>query len=69
MKKFFRLFLSAMVSLIITIPAFAYPDVSADYWAAKQIENLTEKGVIVGYPDDSGTAGKIYRCRTFILGL
>ena len=48
MKKFFRLFLSAMVSLIITIPAFAYPDVSADYWAAKQIENLTEKGVIVG---------------------
>ena len=51
MKNLFKLVLSALVSLVITIPAIAYPDVSADYWAAKQIENLTEKGVIVGYPD------------------
>lgn len=51
MKNLFKLVLSALVSLVITIPAIAYPDVSADYWAAKQIENLTEKGVILGYPD------------------
>ena len=33
------------------IPAMAFPDVEASYWAAPQIEELSEKGVIVGYPD------------------
>lgn len=51
MRNLFKLALSALVTLAITIPAFAYPDVNSDHWAAKQIENLTEKGVIVGYPD------------------
>ena len=51
MRNLFKLALSALVTLVITIPAFAYPDVSSDHWAAKQIEVLTEKGVIVGYPD------------------
>lgn len=51
MRNLFRLALSALVTLVITIPAFAYPDVNSDHWAAKQIEVLTEKGVIVGYPD------------------
>lgn len=51
MRNLFRLALSALVTLVITIPAFAYPDVTSDHWAAKQIEVLTEKGVIVGYPD------------------
>lgn len=34
-----------------TIPAIAYPDVEKDYWAYPQINDLTEKGVIIGYPD------------------
>ena len=51
MRNLFKLALSALVTLVITIPAFAYPDVNSDHWAAKQIEILTEKGVIVGYPD------------------
>lgn len=28
-----------------------FPDVSANHWAAAQIKELSEKGVIVGYPD------------------
>ena len=51
MRNLFKLALSALVTLAITIPAFAYPDVNSAHWAAKQIEVLTEKGVIVGYPD------------------
>ena len=51
MRNLFKLALSALVTLVITIPAFAYPDVNSNHWAAKQIEILTEKGVIVGYPD------------------
>lgn len=31
--------------------AFAYPDVEATHWAAKQINELSEQGVLVGYPD------------------
>lgn len=31
--------------------AFAYPDVEPSYWAAKQINELSEQGVLVGYPD------------------
>ena len=44
MKNLFKLALSALVTLILTIPAFAYPDVAANHWAAKQITELTEKG-------------------------
>ena len=51
MKNLIKLALSALVTLVITIPAFAYPDVTPEHWAAKQIEILTEKGVIVGYPN------------------
>ena len=29
----------------------AFPDVSDTHWAASQIKELSEKGVIVGYPD------------------
>ena len=53
MKNLLKLTLSALISLVITIPACAYPDVTADHWAATQIKDLTEKGVIVGYPDGS----------------
>ena len=51
MRNLIKLALSALVTLVITIPAFAYPDVTPEHWAAKQIEILTEKGVIIGYPD------------------
>lgn len=51
MKNLFKLCLSLAVGLLITIPAFAYPDVTNDHWAFNQIQTLTEQGVIVGYPD------------------
>ncbi len=51
MKKLFKLALSVLSVLFMASAVFAYPDVSADHWAAKQIQELTEKGVIVGYPD------------------
>ena len=34
-----------------TANAFQFPDVAKDHWASEQIEILTDKGVIVGYPD------------------
>ena len=50
-KNLLKTALTLLTSLMITIPAIAYPDVSPNHWAAKQIEILTEQGVIVGYPD------------------
>lgn len=49
MKKF-------LLGTILTLSmmfnaAFAYPDVENNYWAAKQINELSEQGVLVGYPD------------------
>ena len=53
MKRLFKVFISAAIAAFCLMPAnaFQFPDVAADYWAAKQIEDLTDKGVIVGYPD------------------
>ena len=51
MKNLFKLFVTLLAVTCFSIPAFAYPDVSPNHWAAKEIEILTEQGVIVGYPD------------------
>lgn len=51
MKNFFKVVLSVAVFCIATTQAFAFPDVSDTHWAAAQIKILSEKGVIVGYPD------------------
>lgn len=53
MKNLFKVLLSAMITAFCLMPAnaFQFPDVASDHWAAKQIEILTDKGVIVGYPD------------------
>lgn len=51
MKNLFKMLFSILAVTAFTIPAFAYPDVSSNHWAAKQIQILTEQGVIVGYPD------------------
>ena len=51
MKRTLKVLLALLFGIVITVPAFAYPDVDSTHWAAKQIEELTEKGVIVGYPD------------------
>ena len=52
MKNLFKVLLSAMITAFCLMPAnaFQFPDVASDHWAAKQIEILTDKGVIVGYP-------------------
>ena len=50
MKNLFKI-LSCMAAMLVTIPAFAYPDVDSTHWAAKEIGILTEQGVIIGYPD------------------
>jgi hypothetical protein len=51
MKNLLKMFLTAVCITAFSIPAFAYPDVSPNHWAAKEIETLTQQGVIVGYPD------------------
>ena len=51
MKKLLKMILSLAVLLIATSPVLAYPDVDVTHWAAAQIKELTEKGVIIGYPD------------------
>ena len=53
MKNLFKIVLSAAVMAFCLMPAnaFQFPDVAKDHWAAKQIEILTDAGVIVGYPD------------------
>lgn len=51
MKNLLKSILSVVVLCLMTAPAFAFPDVSNDYWAAPQIKLLSEQGVIVGYPD------------------
>ena len=51
MKKLFVLLGALAITAIYSLPSFAYPDVSPTHWAAKEIEILTEQGVIVGYPD------------------
>ncbi len=55
-KNFLRLFWVLFVAMFVTMPVSAgqakiFPDVSANYWAAAQIKELSEAGVIVGYPD------------------
>lgn len=52
MNRFLKTCLSLVVGVFaLTNVAFAYPDVPDSHWAAKQIKELTEKSVIVGYPD------------------
>lgn len=42
---------SVMMFSIMPSMAFQFPDVSENHWAASQIDELSDKGVIVGYPD------------------
>ena len=51
MNKLFKLLLSLLVMLGGAGMVFAFPDVSDTHWAASQIKELSEQGVIVGYPD------------------
>ena len=51
MNKLLKMVLSATVFCFTLMPAIAYPDVDENYWAYPQINKLTEKGVIIGYPD------------------
>ena len=51
MKNLLKALLLVAVIAIGVMPALAFPDVSKDYWAASQINLLSEQGVIVGYPD------------------
>ena len=51
MKNIFKLLLSIIFVIFTVIPAMAYPDVDTTHWAYQQINDLTERGVIIGYPD------------------
>ncbi len=43
--------LSSFAVMLAAGCAFAFPDVAEDHWAVKQINELSERGIIVGYPD------------------
>lgn len=51
MKRLLNMLLTVAVLGFCATSAFAYPDVDSSYWAYDQINDLTEKGVIIGYPD------------------
>lgn len=55
-KNVIKLFLGLFAFAFAFMPVSAqqaklFPDVAADHWAAKQIKELSQSGVIVGYPD------------------
>ena len=55
-KNIIKLFLGLFAFVFALMPVSAqagkiFPDVSANHWAAKQIKELSQAGVIVGYPD------------------
>lgn len=55
-KNVMKLLLSTLVFAFVLMPACAaigklFPDVNSNHWAAAQIKELSEMGVIVGYPD------------------
>lgn len=54
-KKLTSLALSALLLFLNASPVFAvnFKDVKSDYWAYEQINSLTEKGVLAGYPDET----------------
>lgn len=49
-KKIMTLFTLFVVLLSSTV-AFAYSDVSEDFWAYEYIDELTKRGIFKGYPD------------------
>ena len=51
MKNILKLMLSACALVLFASNAFAFPDVAENHWAAKQIQELNERGIVVGYPD------------------
>ncbi len=51
MKNIIKSLLAFSILCLTSAAAIAFPDVSDDYWAASQINLLSEQGVIVGYPD------------------
>lgn len=53
MKNLIKMFIAVSVMMFSIMPsmAFQFPDVSENHWAASQIDELSDKGVIVGYPD------------------
>lgn len=51
MKRLLLGLLSFLTVSMMANTALAYPDVEANYWAAKEINELSEQGVLVGYPD------------------
>lgn len=51
MKNILKLMLSVCAVVAFAGGAFAFPDVAEDHWAAKQIQELHDRGIVVGYPD------------------
>ena len=52
MKNIFKILTAVLVfSVALPAMAFQFPDVPTNHWAAEQMDILSDKGVIVGYPD------------------
>lgn len=51
-KEIKTILMSIFVLLFTSVPAFAfYSDMDTNHWAYKQIKQLSEQSVVVGYPD------------------
>ena len=51
MKKILIGLFALLITNLMQVNATGFPDVPSNHWAAKQIQELSEKSVIVGYPD------------------
>jgi hypothetical protein len=61
MKKAAAVAAGTIAMIATTAPAFAqgrtFPDVPNDHWAAQAVQILSDKGIVIGYPD--GTYGGV----------
>ena len=54
MTRTFRYALTAVLSLVVVIPAMAqdnFPDVPDNHWAYDALKRMKSEGLLVGYPD------------------
>ncbi|MEA2554060.1 MAG: hypothetical protein QOJ65_2236 [Fimbriimonadaceae bacterium] len=54
MTRTFRYALTAVLSLVVVIPAIAqdnFPDVPDNHWAYEALKRMKAEGILVGYPD------------------
>jgi len=61
MKRTLKYALSAVLGAALAVPALAqdqFPDVPANHWAYKDLQEMKQNGLLVGYPDGLFRGGR-----------